>query len=122
MTTENTTITKKNDVFLVENIEDMLIRVEGRQVAEISKEVSGVETNEVVILLATIKLSRMVVAETTTKMSQKADYELATRAIIELLNCYSIDNLISIFEDMKYIHIKEVLESDDPISKLELYR
>lgn len=121
MNIETTTITKGKDEFSVENVEDMIIRVEVQQVDRILAAVNDVEEDEVVILLATIKKSRIAVTLKGEKAYEKADDELATRAIIELLGCYTISNLISIFEEIKYYQIKEVLESDSPIRALDEY-
>lgn len=121
MNIETTTIKKRNKTFQVTNVEDMYITVDVQQVEEILKHVDGVEEDEVVILLATIKKNRIAVTLKGEKAYEKADDELATRAIIELLGCYTISNLISIFEEIKYYQIKEVLESDSPIRALDEY-
>ena len=99
MNIETTTIKKRNKTFQVTNVEDMYITVDVQQVEEILKHVDGVEEDEVVILLATIKKNRIAVTLKGEKAYEKADDELATRAIIELLGCYTISNLISIFEE-----------------------
>lgn len=119
MNIENTIITKKKNNFLVENVEGDTVQVRISHVNEILDEVSEIEENEVVVLLAIIELSRIVVASS--QKSERLNHETAVKAIIELLENYSIDVLSGIFEDMKFIHIKEVLESDNPIEKLELY-
>ena len=121
MNIETTTITKEKDEFRVENVEDMIIRVDAEQVAQILKGVNDVEEDEVVVLLATIKKNRIAVTLTAKEAYEKADDELATKAIIELLGCYPISNLIGIFEEIKYYQIKEVLESDSPIRALDEY-
>lgn len=119
MNIENTIITKKKSNFWVENINGDTVQVREKYVNEIISAVPDVDENEVAILLAAIELSKIVVGSS--QKSARLNYVLAIRAIIELLENYSIDVLTEIFEDMKYIHIKEVLEGDNPIEKLELY-
>jgi len=121
MNIETSTITKKGQNFLVTDIEDMYIRVDANQVAEIFEKVDGVEQDEIVILLATIKKSRIIISASKGHMYKKASDEAATRAIIELLAYYPIDNLIGIFGEIKYYQIKKVLESDSPIRELDEY-
>lgn len=121
MNIETSTIKKRRKSFQVTNVEDMYIVVDSKQVEEILEYVIGVEEDEVVILLATIKKNRIAVSLSEDKKYEKVDNELATRAIIELLGCYPITTLISIFEEIKYYQIKEILESDAPIRKLDEY-
>ena len=119
MNIENTIITKKKSNFWVENVDGDTVQVREKYVNEIISAVPDVEENEVAILLAVIELSRIVVGSS--QKSARLNYGFAIRAIIQLLENYSIDILTEVFEDMKYIHIKEVLEGDNPIEKLELY-
>lgn len=121
MNIETSIVRKVNVQFLVENEEDLIIRVDSKQVENILEGVSDVEENEVAILLATIKKNRLMEAKDKSKAYKKVDDELVTRAIIELLGCYQISNLISIFEEIKYYQIKDVLESDAPIRMLDEY-
>lgn len=121
MNIETTMVTKEKEQFLVENIEDMIIRVSANQVAQILDKVDWVEENEIVILLATIKKSRIMITASKGKKYEKANEKLATTAIIELLGQYTVENLISIFEEIKYYQIKEILESDAPIRAIEEY-
>lgn len=121
MNIETSTIKRVKDRYAVENIEGMTIRVSAKQVEEIFENVSDVEENEVVILLATIKKNRIITTTDKSKNYAKINGELATKAIIELLGCYPISTLISIFEEIKYYQIKEILESDAPIRKLDKY-
>lgn len=121
MNIETSTIKKKTNSFQVKNVEDMYIVVDAKQVEEILEHVIGVEEDEVVILLATIKKNRIIATSDKSMKYTKINDELATRAIIELLACYPITTLISIFEEIKYYQIKEILESDAPIRKLDEY-
>lgn len=121
MNIETSTIKKRRKSFQVTNVEDMYIVVDAKQVEEILEHVIGVEEDEVVILLATIKKNRIAVSLSGDEKYEKADDELATRAIIELLGCYPITTLISIFEEIKYYQIKEILESDAPIRMIDEY-
>ena len=121
MNIETSTVTKTQNEFLVENIEDMIIRVNVDQADEIFRKVDGVEEDEIVILLATIKKSRIIESATKRTVYKKANDEAATKAIIQLLGYYPIENLISIFEEIKYYQIKQILESNAPIRELEEY-
>lgn len=121
MNIETTTITKVEDIFLVENVEDMIIRVEARQVQDILENVSDAEEEEIVVLLATIKKNRISTTLSKGRAYRKVDNEVATKAIIKLLNYIVIDTLISIFEEIKYYQIKEILEADNPIKMFEEY-
>lgn len=121
MNIETSTVTKNRNEYWVENVEDMIIKVNATQVEKVLKSVDGVEEDEIVILLATIKKSRIIASITKSTAYKKANDEVATRAIIQLLGYYPIENLIGIFEEMKYYQIKQVLESENPIRDLELY-
>lgn len=121
MNIETTTITKVEDEFLVENVEDMIIRVDVPQVQKILDNVTDVEENEIIVLLATIKKNRISTTLSKGRAYRKVDNEVATKAIIKLLNYIVIDTLISIFEEIKYYQIKEILEADNPIRMLEEY-
>ncbi len=121
MNIETTTITKVEDTFLVENVEDMIIRVEARQVQDILENVTDAEEKEIVVLLATIKKNRISTTLNNGRAYRKIDDNIATKAIIKLLNYIVIDTLISIFEEIKYYQIKEILEADNPIRMFEEY-
>lgn len=121
MNIETTTITKVEDEFLVENVEDMIIRVDVPQVKRILNNVSNVEENEVIILLATIKKNRISETLNHGKEYRKVEDETATKAIMKLLNFYVIDILISVFEEIKYYQIKDILEADNPAKKFVEY-
>lgn len=121
MNIETSTIKREKDIYAVENIEGMTIRVNAKQVEEILEHVIGVEEDEAVILLATIKKNRMITTVDKTQVYKKVNSKFATKAIVELLARYSISTLISVFEEIKYYQIKEVLESDAPIRKLDKY-
>lgn len=121
MNIETSTIKKKTNSFQVKNVEDMYIVVDAKQVEEILEHVIGVEEDEVVILLATIKKNRIIATSDKSMKYTKINDELATKAIIELLGCYPITTLITIFEEIKYYQIKEILESDAPIRIIDEY-
>lgn len=121
MNIETTTITKEKEEIRVENVEDMIIRVSTAQVNAIVDAVDNVQEDEVVILLATIKKNRISTVLSKGTEYRKVDDSIATEAIIKLLGCFVIDTLISIFEEIKYYQIKEILESDSPVSALDEY-
>lgn len=122
MNIETTIITKELEEFRVENVEDMIIRVNARQVEQIMLSITDVEEDEMVVLLATIQKNRIAEAlENRRKKYKKIEDDVANRAIVELLGCYSVNNLIGIFEEIKYYQIKEILESDSPVRALDKY-
>jgi Mg/Co/Ni transporter MgtE len=118
MNIETSKVTKQNGVFFVEDIEDMLIRVDEQQVRKIMEETQDVEEKEVVVLLATIKENGIIQTRNSSRVYEKVDADVASIGIIKLLNYFSINNLISIFEEMKYYQIKDVLEYGDPVEML----
>lgn len=119
MNIETSKITKQNGVFFVEDIEDMLIRVDEQQVRKIMEEAQDVEENEVVILLATIKENGVIQTHNSLRVYERVNADTTSIGIIKLLNHFSINNLISAFEDMKYFQIKEVLENGRPEKKIQ---
>ena len=121
MNIETSTINKGNSTYKVTQIDDMYIEVPISQVEEIISKVTDVDENEVAVLLATIKMSRIIESTIKGTRYKVIDDTLGIRAIIKLLGYYPIDNLISIFEELKYYQIKEVLESDSPVKELEEY-
>jgi Mg/Co/Ni transporter MgtE len=118
MNIETSKVTKQNGVFFVEDIEDMLIRVDEQQVRKIMEETQDVEEKEVVVLLATIKENGIIQTRNSSRVYEKVDADVASISIIKLLNYFSINNLISMFEEMKYYQIKDVLEYGDPVEML----
>lgn len=121
MNIETSTVSKDNNIYKVTEIDDMYIEVPVSQVAEILEKVYDVEENEVAVLVATIKMSRIMETATKRARYKVVNDEMAIRNIIKLLGYYPVDKLISIFEEIKYYQIKEVLESSSPISELENY-
>jgi len=121
MNIETSTIHKRTNSYTVTEIDDMYIKVPVYQVKEILAKTNDMEENEVVILLATIKMSRILESATKQTRYRVINDEAGIRAIIKLIGYYPIDKLISIFEEMKYYQVKEVLESDSPIKELEQY-
>lgn len=118
MNMETTKVERRQDEFLVSNIEDLYIGVSTSRVEQIAKKVPDVNETEVAILLATITGAR-VIAEWAKNIYKEIDEVTADNAIIQLLQNYDIDTLNGIFEEMKYYEMRVVLESDNPMRALE---
>lgn len=117
MNMETTTVERFRGSYLVTNIEGLCIKVSQRQVDAIANESEEHNKNEIAILLATIKAARILNSSKAIQY-RKIDEDDKIRSLVKLLRYYDIENLNSIFEELKYYEIKDVLESNCPIKTL----
>lgn len=117
MNMETTTVERFRGSYLVINIEGLCIKVSQRQVDAIANESEEHSKNEIAILLATIKAARILNSSKAIQY-RKIDEDDKIRSLVKLLRYYDIENLNSIFEELKYYEIKDVLESNCPIKTL----
>ena len=125
----NTTlnIVREQDVTTVEDFFVLSINIDNHLVDEIVSKVPDMEVDEnsVAALLYTIERCRILsiveYSDTPEDYLKIRDRDLEHN-IVKLLQRYDIDNLLEIFEDMKYFEIQDILEdNNNPVKALRKY-
>ena len=114
-------IVRNDDVITVEDFCVLGIDIGTDLVDEITSRVPDVEENEVAALLYTIEKGRIYEVISDKEHTQKympIPEGILLEGLVILLQQYTIENLIGIFEELKYFQIQEVLNSANPINTL----
>ena len=119
MTIETTKVTLKDDVYLIEDIEEINVTVDAELVRDVALR-TELDEESIAVILATIEKNR-ILSSSLRKICRRIKEGDLVYAIPKLLTRYTEQALCSAMEDLKYFQICEIMEGSDPVSELRQY-
>ena len=114
MSIETSIIKRKDNKYIVEDLEGEVTSVDADLVDQIADR-TGIDSNDVATVLSVIERSREIhgVDDTLYYQEEISDIDLRN-GMIMLLYRYEADDLIGILDDMRYFEIVNVMERTNP--------